>query len=116
MPHKKKSVDELAEEAGGMYALVVAVAKRAKQLKEGRARVSDCPSANVLTVAIQEMREGKVVIRPPGEREEGAESEATTSNVTVTASVVVEQTEVAEVPEEEAPAEEAPNEEAPAEG
>ncbi len=74
---RKKTIDELAEEVGGMYAPVVAVAKRAKQLKEGRARVVDCPSANVLTVAIEEMLEGKVTVRPSGEKEEPEEVQAT---------------------------------------
>ena len=82
-----KSVHELAEEVGGMYALVVGAAKRAKQLREGRQRVTESASANPLTVALQEIVEGKIVVRPPGEKDEpeaeaevvevsGAEAEA----------------------------------------
>ena len=67
---RQKTINELAEEVGGLYALVVAAAKRAKQLKEGRARVTDCASSNVLTVALKEMLEGKVVVRPAGDKEE----------------------------------------------
>lgn len=66
----QKSVHELAEEVGGMYALVVAAAKRAKQLREGRQPVTSADSANPLTVALQELLEGKVVVRPPGEKDE----------------------------------------------
>jgi len=77
---RQKTINELAEEVGGLYALVVGLAKRAKQLKEGRARVTDCASSNVLTVALKEMLEGKVVVRPAGDKEEPtpvAEAEAT---------------------------------------
>lgn len=66
----QKSVHQLAEEVGGMYALVVAAAKRAKQLREGRQPVTTCDSSNPLTIALQEMLEGKVVVRPPGEKDE----------------------------------------------
>ncbi len=66
----QKSVHELAEEVGGMYALVVAAAKRAKQLREGRQPVTRADSANPLTVALQELLEGRIVVRPPGEKDE----------------------------------------------
>jgi DNA-directed RNA polymerase subunit omega len=61
-----KDVYELADETGGMYALVVAAAKRAKQLREGRQPVVSAGSANPLTVAIQELLDGRVMVRPPG--------------------------------------------------
>lgn len=66
----QKSVHELAEEVGGMYALVVAAAKRAKQLREGRQPVTKTQSANPLTIALQELLEGKIIVRPPGEKDE----------------------------------------------
>jgi DNA-directed RNA polymerase subunit omega len=71
---RKKTIEDLAEDAGGMFALVVAAAKRAKQLKEGRQRVTECPSANPLTIAIQELVDGKVLVRPPGEKDGAAEA------------------------------------------
>jgi len=76
MPRYKDAHD-LAGDVGGMYALVVAVAKRAKQLREGRQAVVESDSGNMLTVAIQELVEGKVVVRPPGvpEEEPGPETE-----------------------------------------
>jgi DNA-directed RNA polymerase subunit omega len=61
-----KDVYELADETGGMYALVVAAAKRAKQLREGRQPVVQSESGNPLTIAIQELLDGKVLVRPPG--------------------------------------------------
>ncbi|MBM3474584.1 MAG: DNA-directed RNA polymerase subunit omega [Armatimonadetes bacterium] len=61
-----KDVYELADETGGMYALVVAAAKRAKQLREGRQPVVQADSSNPLTVAIQELLDGRVLVRPPG--------------------------------------------------
>ncbi len=83
----QKSVHDLAEEVGGMYALVVAAAKRAKQIREGRHPVTSTDSSNPLTIALQELLDGKIVVRPPGEKDEseagaeaaqvsGAESEA----------------------------------------
>lgn len=72
-----KNVYELAAEVGGMYALVVATAKRAKQLREGRPPLVKCDSNNPLTIAIQEFLEGKVIVRPRGaaDEEPGVETE-----------------------------------------
>ena len=70
-----RDVYELANQVGGMYALVVAAAKRAKQLREGRQPVTQCPSSNPLTVAIQELLEGKVMVRPPGAGDDEARAE-----------------------------------------
>jgi DNA-directed RNA polymerase omega subunit len=108
MPHKKKTINELAEEVGGMYVLTVAAAKRAKQLKEGRARVTDCASPNPLTVAIQELLEGKVIVRPlgDGEKDEAAEPEVALGGITVQVQPPITEAEAAETPEEETPAEE----------
>ena len=62
-----RDVYELAGEVGGMYAVVVAAAKRAKQLREGRQAVVDCHSSNPLTIAIEELLEGKVLVRDLGD-------------------------------------------------
>ena len=70
-----KDVYELANEVGWMYALVVAAAKRAKQLREGRQKVVASESGNPLTIAIQELLEGKVQVRPPGETDQESEGE-----------------------------------------
>ena len=65
-----KDVYELAEEVGGMYSLVVAAAKRAKQIREGRQPVIEINSANPLTIAIEELLQGKVQVRPIEEEPE----------------------------------------------
>lgn len=47
------------------YALVIAVAKRAKQLREGAPRLVDSKSKNLVTVAMEEIAAGKVKISIP---------------------------------------------------
>jgi DNA-directed RNA polymerase subunit omega len=45
------------------YALVILAAKRARQLKEGARRLVDTKSANVLTIALEEIGEGEIISR-----------------------------------------------------
>lgn len=106
----QKSVHDLAEEVGGMYALVVAAAKRAKQLREGRQPVTQCDSANPLTVALQEMLEGKIIVRPPGETDE---PDAETEVVEVAGADAEVVAEDADEPEEAAPPDESDGTEEP---
>lgn len=108
-----KDVYELADEAGGMYALVVAAAKRAKQLREGRQPVVQSDSNNPLTIAIQELLEGKVLVRPPGEVDE--EPAPQTEIVEVTAPGLQAQGTEVGAQEAEAEDEEDPSEDAEAE-
>jgi DNA-directed RNA polymerase subunit omega len=57
------SADKIDAQVESKYALVILAAKRAKQLKEGsRARVTT-DSTNNLTVALEEIAEGKVQYR-----------------------------------------------------
>jgi len=65
-----RDVYELAEEVGGMFVVVVAAAKRAKQIRDGRQPVVEIDSANPLTIAIEELLEGRVVVRPADEEPE----------------------------------------------
>lgn len=104
-----KDVYELAAEVGGMYALVVATAKRAKQLREGRPPLVQCNSNNPLTIAIQEFLEGKVVVRPPG----AADEEATPETEVVEVASPDVQAKSAQVPEEAEDEATAPGEEKP---
>lgn len=56
------------------YAMVIAVAKRAKQLREGAPRQVESKSRNPITVAIQEIAAGKLkIIYPTAEELEAAE-------------------------------------------
>jgi DNA-directed RNA polymerase subunit omega len=89
-----REVYELAAEVGGMYALVVATARRAKQLREGRQPVVESTSGNPLTISIQEFLEGRVVVRPPGAADE--EPTAETEVVEVAAPEAPEDAEAAD--------------------
>jgi DNA-directed RNA polymerase subunit omega len=61
------SIEDLSDNVGGRYPLVVAAAKRARQLKEGAVPLVKISSNNPLTVALAEIAAGKVVVKQPGE-------------------------------------------------
>jgi len=61
------SIEELSDRVGGRYALVVAAAKRARQLKEGAVPLVKISANNPLTIALAEIAAGKVVIKQLGE-------------------------------------------------
>ncbi len=50
----------LTAELGSRYSLVIAVAKRAKQLKAGARQLVECKSNNPITIAMKEIEEGKL--------------------------------------------------------
>lgn len=54
------SIVELKEKVGDKYSLVVITSKRARQLIEGQKRLVDVESNKPLTVAINEVNEGKI--------------------------------------------------------
>ena len=56
----KPPLESLLEKAENKYALVIEVAKRARQLKEGHLPMVDVPSTNPVTVALEEIAAGKV--------------------------------------------------------
>jgi len=60
-------LEEIADRVGSRYSIVVAAAKRARQLKEGAVPLVRCGSNNPLTIALHEIAAGKVVVKPPGE-------------------------------------------------
>ena len=60
-------VEELVERMGGSYDLVVAAAERAKQLRDGARPLVDIESKNTLTIALREIAEGKIILKPPDE-------------------------------------------------
>jgi len=70
-------MEELSRELGSRYALVVAVAKRAKQIKEAergeRPRVAlvETKSKRAVAIALEELAAGKVVLREPSEDDDG---------------------------------------------
>ena len=61
------SIEELSDRVGGRFPLVVAAAKRARQLKEGAVPLVKISSNNPLTVALAEIAAGRVVAKLPGE-------------------------------------------------
>jgi DNA-directed RNA polymerase subunit omega len=60
-------IEELMDRVGSRFSLVVAAAKRARQLKDGAVPLVRCDSDNPLTIALHEIAAGKVVVKPPGE-------------------------------------------------
>ena len=55
-------LEALLEKIENKYALVVAVAKRARVLKEGQLPMVDVASNNPVTVALEEIAAGKIRI------------------------------------------------------
>jgi DNA-directed RNA polymerase subunit omega len=54
------------------YALVVAVAKRAKALREGAVPLVECPSQHPITIALAEIKAGKLILTHEKAEEEAA--------------------------------------------
>lgn len=61
------SIEKLSDDVGGRFPLVVAAAKRARQLKEGAVPLVKINSNNDLTIALAEISAGKVIVKAPGE-------------------------------------------------
>jgi len=83
------SADNIAQNIGSRYSLVVIAAKRAKQIKEGAPILIDTLSTNPLTIAMEEIAAGKVTIMPgsadvvPVNAPDGAPSESMTPRSSV---------------------------------
>jgi DNA-directed RNA polymerase subunit omega len=58
----KPPLEELLEQVDTKYALVLAAAKRARQIKDGGLPMVDIDSTNPVTVALEEIATGKVRI------------------------------------------------------
>ena len=63
-------LEQIVEKTGSRFAVVVAAAKRAKQIKDGSPPLVETASRNPLTIALAEIAQGKVLILPAGEEEE----------------------------------------------
>ncbi|HHY47690.1 MAG TPA: DNA-directed RNA polymerase subunit omega [Firmicutes bacterium] len=59
------SLDELIDKVGSRYTLVVAAAKRARQLASNPNRFLVNPSEKPVTLALKEIYEGRVKIERP---------------------------------------------------
>ncbi|HAH85835.1 MAG TPA: DNA-directed RNA polymerase subunit omega [Armatimonadetes bacterium] len=51
------------------YSLVIAVAKRAKQIREGSPLLVECKSTNSVTCALEEIKQGKLTMVAPSPEE-----------------------------------------------
>jgi DNA-directed RNA polymerase subunit omega len=58
----KPPLEELLEQVETKYALVIAAAKRARQIKDGGLPLVDIDSTNPVTIALEEIATGKVRI------------------------------------------------------
>jgi DNA-directed RNA polymerase subunit omega len=61
----KPPLEELLEQVDTKYALVLAAAKRARQLKDGGLPLVDIDSTNPVTVALEEIATGRVRVDEP---------------------------------------------------
>ncbi|MDQ7858762.1 MAG: DNA-directed RNA polymerase subunit omega [Armatimonadota bacterium] len=60
-------LEELLEQVDSKYALVLAAAKRARQLKEGGLPLVDVDSTNPVTIALEEIATGRIRIEAPAD-------------------------------------------------
>lgn len=58
----RPSVSDLLKKAKNRYELVIATSKRARQLAQGAEALTDKKEASVVTLAADEIAEGKVTI------------------------------------------------------
>jgi DNA-directed RNA polymerase subunit K/omega len=56
----KSEIDGLAEKFGGRFKLTVLIQKRVKELVKGAARLVDTDHKNLIDVALEEIRQGKL--------------------------------------------------------
>ena len=58
----KPTLEELLDQVESKYALVIATAKRARQVKDGSLPMVDVDSSNPVTVALEEIATGKISV------------------------------------------------------
>jgi len=56
----KSEIDGLAEKFGGRFKLTVLIQKRVKELVKGAARLVETDHKNLIDVALEEIRQGKL--------------------------------------------------------
>ena len=61
--------NENPDKIGSRFAMVMAVAKRAKQIREGSPKLVECRSKNPITIAMEEIAAGAVTMRIPSQEE-----------------------------------------------
>jgi len=58
-------LERLLSKAESKYSLVVAAAKRGRQLMEGYPKLIESPSHKPVTIALEEISAGRVKLEPP---------------------------------------------------
>ena len=58
------AIEELLKRCGSIYRLVILAAKRAKEVAEGSPPLVEVPSKKVTTIALEEIRQGRVLYKP----------------------------------------------------
>lgn len=69
-------IGELMKKTDSRYSLVIAVAKRARELSQGEEVLTACDSRKEVTEAVYELYRNKIRIVKSSEKEESAEAEA----------------------------------------
>lgn len=69
-------ITELVKKTGSRYALVIETAKRTRQLVNGSPKLSDVETSKDVTVAVNEIYEGKITATEVAESCDVAEEEA----------------------------------------
>ncbi len=54
------SIDDLVEKVDSKYTLVIAAAKRGRQIRDGSKPVVECDSRKEVTIALHEIAAGKI--------------------------------------------------------
>ena len=67
MSTMRPPLETLPEHAASKYSLVVGVVTRARQLKAGQLPMVDVAGTNPVSVALEEIAAGKVLLQPEGE-------------------------------------------------
>ena len=63
-------ITELVEKTGSRYALVIETAKRTRQLVDGAPRLAEIDTTKEVTVAVNEIYEGKIEVIDTAKTEE----------------------------------------------
>ncbi len=66
-------ITKLVEKTGSRYLLVVETAKRARQLVDGAPAMSDVKTNKEVTVAVNEIYDGKIAYLPEAENDDSLE-------------------------------------------
>ena len=65
-------IEQLVQQLGSSYDVVVVASKRAEQLRDGARPLVETETSNPLTIAFHEIAEGKIIAQPPEEAPEEA--------------------------------------------